>query len=340
MPLKLGDHNQNRWETREFSKESTIADLKKIMCDLFDLPDDDTTRIWNFYLDSHYELLESLDRTLYDYHLFAQQKILIEQKNSGGNWPVDENANSSRFSSTAPDALTNNILKYPLFSTTYHRHPVKQVSASPNDDCTSGQWQCDHCNVTLPCTSSTVRFRCYVCDDHDQCSSCLFEHRHQHKLHSVTGSGQWVCNVCDTRNAAWRFRCNLCQDWDICYTCLFESVSSNYLQLPVPLVSAMPPSSSTFSLERQLGFQSDSQSLSLAHVSRRQQDESQDQQPQQHGHSSESISMPPCVICLDQERSVLFRPCRHLIACATCATKLANCPICRVRIVASDRVFT
>ena len=41
-----------------------------------------------------------------------------------------------------------------------------------------------------------------------------------------------------------------------------------------------------------------------------------------------------CTICMeaDAPRSVLFGPCNHYLACASCATELAECPNCRATI--------
>ena len=41
-----------------------------------------------------------------------------------------------------------------------------------------------------------------------------------------------------------------------------------------------------------------------------------------------------CAICMENDapRSVLFSPCNHLVACAACAPKLRECPLCRAAI--------
>ena len=41
-----------------------------------------------------------------------------------------------------------------------------------------------------------------------------------------------------------------------------------------------------------------------------------------------------CTICMeaDAPRTVLFGPCNHFLACASCAAKLAECPNCRATI--------
>ena len=41
-----------------------------------------------------------------------------------------------------------------------------------------------------------------------------------------------------------------------------------------------------------------------------------------------------CTICMkaDAPRTVLFGPCNHFLACATCAAALQECPNCRATI--------
>ena len=42
----------------------------------------------------------------------------------------------------------------------------------------------------------------------------------------------------------------------------------------------------------------------------------------------------PCIVCLAQERSVLFKPCSHTIVCAYCTPSLDTCPLCKSPIAA------
>ena len=39
-----------------------------------------------------------------------------------------------------------------------------------------------------------------------------------------------------------------------------------------------------------------------------------------------------CVICADAERSTVFLPCSHVVACGGCAAQLDECPMCRAAI--------
>ena len=46
-----------------------------------------------------------------------------------------------------------------------------------------------------------------------------------------------------------------------------------------------------------------------------------------------------CKICYDQEMSVLFLPCAHLLCCPSCASKTSHCPLCRKNIDKSVPTF-
>jgi len=48
-----------------------------------------------------------------------------------------------------------------------------------------------------------------------------------------------------------------------------------------------------------------------------------------------------CVVCIENEPTILFSPCNHLICCVKCAPKIDNdiCPTCRSRVLAKIRVF-
>ena len=46
-----------------------------------------------------------------------------------------------------------------------------------------------------------------------------------------------------------------------------------------------------------------------------------------------------CKVCMDSEVEVVFLPCAHLVACASCATGLRNCAVCRTPIQETVRVY-
>lgn len=43
-------------------------------------------------------------------------------------------------------------------------------------------------------------------------------------------------------------------------------------------------------------------------------------------------SLETCIVCMDNECSVMFIPCRHLETCYVCAPKLKSCPLCNSKI--------
>ena len=52
-----------------------------------------------------------------------------------------------------------------------------------------------------------------------------------------------------------------------------------------------------------------------------------------------------CVVCLDQEKRCMLRPCKHLCVCDDCAAMLMSdshpaCPVCRTRVEDVERVYT
>ena len=61
-------------------------------------------------------------------------------------------------------------------------------------------------------------------------------------------------------------------------------------------------------------------------------------------------SQPPvhnniaCAVCMQQQREVMFRPCKHICACTKCTTTLlynerGQCPLCKKGIDAIERVY-
>lgn len=46
-----------------------------------------------------------------------------------------------------------------------------------------------------------------------------------------------------------------------------------------------------------------------------------------------------CKVCLQEELSVLFLPCRHLVSCTSCAAKVTTCPTCRREIKATIEAY-
>ncbi|CAN7938181.1 unnamed protein product [Ixodes hexagonus] len=46
-----------------------------------------------------------------------------------------------------------------------------------------------------------------------------------------------------------------------------------------------------------------------------------------------------CAVCWEDEKSVMFLPCQHLVACVNCASAVSTCPMCRTPITRAIRAF-
>jgi len=46
-----------------------------------------------------------------------------------------------------------------------------------------------------------------------------------------------------------------------------------------------------------------------------------------------------CVVCFDNDISIVFGPCGHACCCEECSTRLSDCPVCRTRIDTKMRFF-
>uniref|UniRef100_A0A8C7ZLX3 Ubiquitin carboxyl-terminal hydrolase n=1 Tax=Oryzias sinensis TaxID=183150 RepID=A0A8C7ZLX3_9TELE len=86
--LKLcEDSNMDNMITRRFSKADTIDMIEKEMRELFSIPDEKETRLWNRYMSNTFEPLNKPDSTIQDAGLYQGQVLVIEQKNEDGSWP-------------------------------------------------------------------------------------------------------------------------------------------------------------------------------------------------------------------------------------------------------------
>ena len=46
-----------------------------------------------------------------------------------------------------------------------------------------------------------------------------------------------------------------------------------------------------------------------------------------------------CKVCLDEEVSMAYIPCGHIVTCVQCAVALEDCPLCRKTIKGTVRIF-
>ncbi len=59
--------------------------------------------------------------------------------------------------------------------------------------------------------------------------------------------------------------------------------------------------------------------------------------------ASASTSTAPtsldCVICMENERSMIINPCGHVCVCEACSRRFTFCPICKIKIIDFKRAF-
>ena len=59
-----------------------------------------------------------------------------------------------------------------------------------------------------------------------------------------------------------------------------------------------------------------------------------------HSVGVEDDTSSMCVVCLDSEPQIIFKPCLHMVACCACAARIAaksnDCPLCRCFISATQ----
>lgn len=164
-------------------------------------------------------------------------------------------------------------------------------------------WFCDNCHARH-LNQFSKRFRCGQCGDYDLCSKCasLSNPVHKHETKLVTYSnGQWWCDGCQRWNHPLRFRCYQCWDFDLCSDCF------NKQQPQQPIISANV----------------------------RQQMQEEGEEEVEEGSSGQAN----CTVCLENPKTIAFRPCGHFCCCVSCAAKVQECPFCRALITEKFRIF-
>ncbi|XP_069500295.1 ubiquitin carboxyl-terminal hydrolase 4 isoform X2 [Ambystoma mexicanum] len=107
-------------KTHQFSKADTIETIEKEMRNLFNIPNEKETRLWNRYMSNTFEQLSKPDSTVQDAGLYPGQVLVIEQKNEDGTWPRQTlqskpSTATSRNCATSPKSSTS---FYPSASST------------------------------------------------------------------------------------------------------------------------------------------------------------------------------------------------------------------------------
>lgn len=77
-----------------FSKVDTVSTMRSRICEIWKL-EQGNVRLWDYCDNYQSKLLETLDKTLYEYRINSDQKILVEQRLSNGEWPEKQSRSSS-----------------------------------------------------------------------------------------------------------------------------------------------------------------------------------------------------------------------------------------------------
>jgi Zinc finger, C3HC4 type (RING finger) len=68
----------------------------------------------------------------------------------------------------------------------------------------------------------------------------------------------------------------------------------------------------------------------------------QQQQQQQPQHASKidtpELNMDECLLCSEQKRDTVFKPCGHVVACEACGSRIKKCLICRETVSSREKV--
>jgi uncharacterized UBP type Zn finger protein len=73
--------------TIHISKEASCKELLDIAISTFEL-NRDQIRLWDYHGDSRLKLLDDLDSALSESQIIDRQKVLVEEKEANGNWPI------------------------------------------------------------------------------------------------------------------------------------------------------------------------------------------------------------------------------------------------------------
>lgn len=65
--------------------------------------------------------------------------------------------------------------------------------------------------------------------------------------------------------------------------------------------------------------------------------ESQHQTQQTKLESSDS-NAEECLLCSEQKRDTVFKPCGHVVACEACGSRIKKCLICRETVSSREKV--
>eukprot|EP00124_Ichthyophonus_hoferi_P000477 Ihof_evm7s18 gene=Ihof_evmTU7s18 len=82
----------DNYEVRRFRKSSTtIGQIKKIIAQIYNKPDNDTTRLWHLFKNSEpYRVLDCMEKSIVEVQYIEDDEIIALEEQFGGMWPVSE----------------------------------------------------------------------------------------------------------------------------------------------------------------------------------------------------------------------------------------------------------
>lgn len=66
--------------------------------------------------------------------------------------------------------------------------------------------------------------------------------------------------------------------------------------------------------------------------------ESQERQVQQSKLDSNDLNVEECLLCSEQKRDTVFKPCGHVISCEACGSRIKKCLMCRETVSSREKV--
>jgi E3 ubiquitin-protein ligase mind-bomb len=51
------------------------------------------------------------------------------------------------------------------------------------------------------------------------------------------------------------------------------------------------------------------------------------------------MSMDECLLCSEQKRDTVFKPCGHVVSCEACGSRIKKCLMCRETVSSREKVY-
>ncbi len=211
---------------------------------------------------------------------------------------------------------------------------------------------CGNCNGVCgpnngcPCPVCDIILGYNICLNWDmKCKRCnngnILEKATLKIIHEVTGRyiTGFKCNSCGkvySNNWSSVYHCYTC-DYDVCQPCASKYVSINNIKFP-PL----------FQIEMKLNQMPNKETHEEKLLSSNNKEKTQNKVTEET-EETEDLKMSiddrnkldnlKCVICLENDKNMVFLTCNHMVCCEECGQTLKKCPLCRKDISSRIKVF-